>query len=123
MAEARTARLDLLALGLFLAGLLVALAVFSYEPNAPRPLGPGGKDAAHTENLLGEPGDWLAKELIGTLGSAVHVFLASWFVLVLLLLMRRSWKRWARRLAGWLLLLPWSAVAADYLGPDWLAGP
>lgn len=125
MAEPRTARLDLLALGLFLAGLLVALAVFSYEPSAsgPRTGWAPPQSAPESANLLGEPGNWLARELHWALGVGVYLFLASWFVLVLLLFMRRSWTTWARRLAGWLLLLPWATVAADYAGPDWLHGP
>jgi S-DNA-T family DNA segregation ATPase FtsK/SpoIIIE len=111
----RAARIDFLALGLFLLGLVVSLAVFSYEP--------GTYLAARSANLLGQPGDWLAGELYQALGSAVYVFLSAWFVLVLFLLMRKSWKTWARRLAGWILLLPCAAVTADGIGPAWLSGP
>lgn len=111
--ERRAARLDLMALGLFLMGLVVSMASFSYEPGF----------QARSGNLLGRPGDWLAGELYQTLGSAVYVLLAAWFVLVLFMLMRKSWRTWARRLMGWILLLPCAAVSADYLGPDWLPGP
>lgn len=111
--ERRAARLDLMALGLFLMGLVVSMASFSYEPGL----------QARSGNLLGRPGDWLAGELYQTLGSAVYVLLAAWFVLVLFMLMRKSWRTWARRLMGWILLLPCAAVSADYLGPDWLPGP
>lgn len=109
----RAARLDLMALGLFVMGLVVSLAVFSYEP----------AQRGRSVNLLGWPGDWLATELYQTLGSAVYVFLAAWFVLVLFLLMRKSWRTWGRRLAGWMLLLPCTAIIADELGPKWLPGP
>ena len=51
------------------------------------------------------------------------VLLASWFVLVLMLLVGKSWLRWTGRLLGWLILLPCAAIAADWLGPDWLGGP
>ncbi len=49
--------------------------------------------------------------------------LAAWFVLVLFLVMRQSWRTWGCRLAGWILLVPSAAIIADYLGPAWLPGP
>jgi S-DNA-T family DNA segregation ATPase FtsK/SpoIIIE len=108
MPERREPRVDGAAWLLLLCGLAVALCVLSDEPGS---------------NLLGPPGAWLARELALALGVAVHVLLASWFVLVLMLLVRKSWLRWAGRLIGWLVLLPCAAVAADFLGPDWLGGP
>jgi S-DNA-T family DNA segregation ATPase FtsK/SpoIIIE len=103
-------RIDGVAWLLLLSGLLVALAVLSY-------------DARTDGDFLGPPGSWLARELTATLGVAVHVLLASWFVLVLLLFLRHSWLTWTLRLAGWLILLPCSAVIADWLGPEILGGP
>jgi S-DNA-T family DNA segregation ATPase FtsK/SpoIIIE len=73
--------------------------------------------------LLGPAGAWVAHGLYEGLGSAVYLLLASWFVLVILLLVRRSVLTWALRLAGWLLLLPCAAEAADLLGPAILGGP
>ena len=108
-------RTDLLALGLFLLGLVVSLAVFSAEHAV--------KLAVPSNNLLGPFGDSLAGELHQTLGSTVPVFLAAWFVLVIFLLMRKSWGTWGLRLSGWLMLLPCAAITADYLGPEWLSGP
>src|SRR5207244_3609320 len=75
-------------------------------------------------NLLGWPGAMLADALFDSLGVAVYVLLLSWFVLVLTLFLRRDLIRWSVRLAGWLLLLPCSAMAADQLGaivpsPTW----
>lgn len=99
---------------LLICGLIVALCVFSHEPAA---------SGTSAPNLLGPPGHWLASELFDALGSAVYVLLTAWFVLVLMLLVRKSWLRWMRRLAGWLVLVPASAIAADWLGPDWLPGP
>jgi S-DNA-T family DNA segregation ATPase FtsK/SpoIIIE len=116
MADTRRAgRIDLIALGLFLLGLVVSLAVFSYEP--------GRVQSGTSSNLLDEPGDWLAGELYQALGCAVYVFLAAWFVLVLFLLLRKSWRTWARRLLGWVVLLPCAAVVADMIGHEWLPGP
>ena len=121
-------RLDLTACGLLLAGLLAALAVFSHDPADP----PGATvwpANARPANLLGAAGAQVSHELIETLGLSVHVLLASWFVLVVLLLMRQRILRWSLRLAGWLGLVPAAAVladrfaAADSLGWAPVAGP
>ena len=114
MAERRNFRLDGVAWLLLFCWLFVALAVLSHEPQQP-------DSGAH--NLLGVPGQMLASELYAALGSAVYVLLTAWFVLVLMLLVRRSWLRWTARLTGWLILLPAAAVAFDILGHDWLPGP
>ncbi len=114
MPERRTPATDGLGWLLLLCGLVVALCVLSHEPAA------GGSSAP---NLLGAPGHWLASELYAAIGSAAYVLLTAWFVLVLMLLVRKSWLRWTRRLSGWLVLLPANAVAADWLGHDWLPGP
>jgi DNA segregation ATPase FtsK/SpoIIIE, S-DNA-T family len=121
MSERRPFRLDFAATGLLLAGLLVALCVFSHDP------ADGGNGRVYppptsTHNLLGPPGAALAAALFDTLGLAVYVLLASWFVLVVLLFLRRSWFKWLVRLLGWLLLIPCAAVVADYLGPDGVGG-
>ncbi len=100
----RRFRLDLASFGVFLVGLVVALCVLSHDPTA-------------AKNLLGPPGMWLAGSLLEALGFAVYLLLASWFVLVVMLWMRRSWVRWSVRLVGWLLLLPWAAAVADLLSP------
>src|ERR1019366_1263561 len=114
MPDRRNLRVDGIAWLLLFCGLVVALCVLSHEPAV------GGSSAS---NLLGEPGDWLARELYAALGSAVYVLLVAWFVLVLMLLVRKSWLRWSGRMFGWLLLLPCTAITADYLGHDWLSGP
>jgi S-DNA-T family DNA segregation ATPase FtsK/SpoIIIE len=122
MSYRRTAQLDGVACGLLLAGLLVALAVFTEEatdPSAatvyPHRLKPA--------NLLGPPGAWLAQTLHETFGVAVHIVLAAWFVLVLLLFLRKGTLTWTLRFAGWLLLVPCAAVLADGAGPRYLGGP
>jgi DNA segregation ATPase FtsK/SpoIIIE, S-DNA-T family len=121
MSERSLSRLDVVAGGLLLAELVVALAVFSHDAGYataaiyPRPPVPS--------NLLGPAGAWLAGQLLDAFGVAVYVLLASWFVLVLLLFLRRRVLTWSLRLLGWLLLLPCVAVVADYLGPAWLGGP
>jgi S-DNA-T family DNA segregation ATPase FtsK/SpoIIIE len=118
MADRRGPRMDPWVWGLLLAGLLAAACIFSHDsPNGaafpPRPA---------TPNLLGAAGTWFAHHLFEALGAAVYVLLTCWFVLVLLLLGRSRW-RWMGRLFGWLLLLPCSAVLADWIGPEWLDGP
>src|SRR5438105_9214157 len=118
MADRRGSRLDFFAWGLLVVGLLLAVCVFSHDPGAA-----GAYPQAPPANLLGPAGAWLARALWDTLGNAVHVLLASWFVLVLMLLLRRRMLTWSLRLAGWLLLLPCAAVAADWAGPDLVGGP
>jgi S-DNA-T family DNA segregation ATPase FtsK/SpoIIIE len=110
MPERREPRFDGTAWVLLFCGFLVALCVFSDEPSG-------------TPNVLGPPGAWLAQALVGAIGSAIHVLFASWFVLVLMLLVRRGWLRWTARLIGWLILLPCATVAADWLGPEMVGGP
>jgi DNA segregation ATPase FtsK/SpoIIIE, S-DNA-T family len=99
---------------LFFCGIILALAILSHEPAA-------GTSSA--QNLLGYPGHWFAHEMYETLGSAVYVFLASWLVLVLMLLVRKSWLRWTGRFVGWVTLIPLTAIAFDFIGKDWLPGP
>jgi S-DNA-T family DNA segregation ATPase FtsK/SpoIIIE len=115
-------RLDWAAFGFLLAGLLVSVSILSDERvSAPSvTLYPA---IGTTGNLLGRPGAWLAESLYATLGVAVYVLLASWFILVILLFLRKSWLTWLLRLLGWLLLLPCVAVIADRLGPERLSGP
>jgi S-DNA-T family DNA segregation ATPase FtsK/SpoIIIE len=112
-------RFDFLAWGLLLTGLIVAGSVLGQETP--------GRDTAPlasvypppaSGNLLGPPGAWLADALFDTLGSAVYLLLASWFILVVLLLLRHSLLTWTLRLAGWLLLVPCAAVLAE----TWAAG-
>jgi S-DNA-T family DNA segregation ATPase FtsK/SpoIIIE len=115
-------RIDLGALVLLVTGLLVSLCVFTDEPAA-------HSDGLHPslviprQNLLGPGGAWLARELNETLGLAVYVLLVSWFVLVVLLFLRRGILAWTMRFAGWLLLLPCVAVVADEFGPHLFSGP
>jgi S-DNA-T family DNA segregation ATPase FtsK/SpoIIIE len=115
-------RFDFLAWGLLLAGLLVAGSVLGLDPI------PAGAVSVYPpppppSNLLGPGGAWLGGALHETLGSAVYLFLVSWFVLVLGLLLRRKRLTWMLRLAGWLLLVPCAAVAAHLLGPGLPASP
>jgi S-DNA-T family DNA segregation ATPase FtsK/SpoIIIE len=109
--QCRTWRLDLPALVLLVAGLLMALSVLTDEP------------VTSHRNVLGPAGAWLAQMLIETMGVTVYPLLVGWFVLVVMLFLRRGWFAWSLRLVGWLLLLPCAAVLADYLGPHYLGGP
>ncbi len=111
--ERRPGRIDLLALGLFVLGLVVSLAVFSFEFEQAVSF---EQSPGHAGRLVGRPA------LQYTRQHRLHVP-GAWFVLVLFLLMRKSWRTWALRLSGWVVLLPCAAIAADYLGPTWLSGP
>src|SRR5437588_5936864 len=122
MSERRRSHLDLAAVGLLVAAMLVALAVFSYDPTDP-PSGTLHPPRAKPNNLLEIPGAWLAHGLFESLGLAVYGLLATWFVLVTLLFLRRRVVRWSLRLVGWLLLVPLAAVFADLLGAEVMGGP
>jgi hypothetical protein len=62
----------------------------------------------------------LAGSLIDALGFGVYPLLAAWFVLVLLLLQTRDRGVWLVRLAGWLMLVPATAIVADrWAPPEW----
>jgi S-DNA-T family DNA segregation ATPase FtsK/SpoIIIE len=111
----RRFRLDVTAFALLAAGLLVAFCVLGHDTHAGGPVHP----APEPTNPLGPPGAWLAQSLYEGLGVAVYLLLASWFVLVVLLFVRRTWLRWAVRLVGWLMLLPAAAVAAEVFGEGW----
>jgi S-DNA-T family DNA segregation ATPase FtsK/SpoIIIE len=113
VSDRRRWHLDLAACLHLIVGFLLALAVFSDEP----------ADDGTARNFLGAAGAWLARELLGSLGVAVYVLLAAWFVFVLLLFMRRAWWTWLTRLCGWLLLVPIAAVVAQRWRIGWSATP
>lgn len=95
MLKNRAWRLDLAAGILLCTGMLVALAVFSFDPaDLPGSVYPADEEP---RNILGAPGASIAGELVQTLGVAVYVWLAAWFVFVLLLLLRRRWLAWTLR--------------------------
>ncbi len=114
--------LDSIGLTLFASGLLLAVAIFSQPMPVERVYLPGNPSAP-VENLLGPLGQQLATQLLEALGLAVYVLLAAWWVLVVMLLLRRSWLRWLRRLLGWLLLVPSASLIAALIGPEQLPGP
>jgi hypothetical protein len=105
-------RLDLSAAILFIAGLLAAVCVFSHDPADP-PAANVYPANPRPANLLGEPGAGLSHGLLSALGYASPVLLAAWFVLVLMLFLRRNVLRWSIRLTGWILLVPLTAILAD----------
>jgi S-DNA-T family DNA segregation ATPase FtsK/SpoIIIE len=117
MTDRRLSRLNLVAGGLLLAGLLTALCVLSHDPAdvCSRTVYPPRVAPA---NLLGYAGAWLAQRLADAFGAAVYLFLAAWFVVVLLLYQRHGRLGWTLRVFGWLLLIPCGAAIADRLRPD-----
>jgi S-DNA-T family DNA segregation ATPase FtsK/SpoIIIE len=108
----RRPRRDLAACGLLITGLLVAACLFSYDPRG-----------AASDNLLGAPGGYVAEALIDGLGVSVYVFLCTWFLLVVWLFARRGLLVWSLRLAGWVLLVPATAVMADGFRRFWFGEP
>ncbi|HLJ92998.1 MAG TPA: DNA translocase FtsK 4TM domain-containing protein, partial [Gemmataceae bacterium] len=117
----RCLRSDLAGCGLLLVGLMLSLAIFSFDPADPpgTTVYPPHRDVA---NLLGPGGAWLARTLLEAFGTAVYVLLTSWFMLIGLLWVRRRFLVWSLRVAGWFLLIPCAAVTADVINPDFVAG-
>jgi S-DNA-T family DNA segregation ATPase FtsK/SpoIIIE len=104
MPDRRQWRLYLSALILLGVGVFLTLSVIdSMSAKTPNIQG----------NRLGPLGGAIADELRQSLGAAVYVFLCGWFVLVVRLVLRRSWLSWALRSLGWLLLIPSAAVLAE----------
>lgn len=102
------------ALVLVAVGLLLAAAMVGHDPTrvpeASYPL------EWSTQNPLGAPGAILAEILFDTLGWAVYALLVGWLTLSFGLLARGELWRWCRRLVGWMLLIPCSAIVADQIG-------
>ena len=117
----RCLRADLVACGLLFAGLLIALSILSFDSADP-PANTVHPPNNVANNLLGPAGAWVTRTLLETLGVAVYVLLASWFVLVVLLFLRRGLLTWSLRAAGWFVLIPCAAVSADYVDVDFPAG-
>lgn len=116
MSDQRQWHLDLVAALLLATGLLLGLAVLDQDPARATSSYASGEVSQH---LLGPAGAWVGQVLVETLGLSVYVFLACWFVLVVLVFLHRRWLTWTARLIGWLLLIPCAAVLADSWG-DWL---
>jgi S-DNA-T family DNA segregation ATPase FtsK/SpoIIIE len=121
MRQERAWRLDLSAFLLLITGLGATLAIISHDSTSQSGL--VYPPPTSSTNLLGEPGTWFARELIGTLGLGVYVWLTAWFVLVLLLFLRRRWVSWSFRLVGWFILVPVTSLLAHRFGEMSLPGP
>ena len=107
--------LDLAALAVLLLGLLVGLAVFSYDPADP----PGTSiHPVHVipSNLLGAVGSLVSHALFAMFGFAAYSILGVWFILFLTLLLEGRRGVWCWRLLGWSLLVPGVAMLAECLG-------
>jgi S-DNA-T family DNA segregation ATPase FtsK/SpoIIIE len=97
-------RFDGVAVTLFAAGALLALAVGSAHA------------LTGDENLFGAWGDRAAGWLIEPLGWAAPVLLTGWFAVAGLLVVTRAPGRLLVRLAGWLVLTAVTAVGLDWFG-------
>jgi DNA segregation ATPase FtsK/SpoIIIE, S-DNA-T family len=103
MPNRRYWRLYLAACVLLASGVFLALSVFD------------SVSAASRSNRLGPVGGAIAYELRQSLGAAVYVFLLGWFVVLIRVVLRRSWLGWSLRSLGWLFLVPCTAVLAERL--------
>jgi S-DNA-T family DNA segregation ATPase FtsK/SpoIIIE len=120
MPQRRHWQLDLAACVLLLLCLATALAIFGNDAATHPATYPPHPDA---QPLLGPAGAWLAQALTSSVGLAVYVLLAGWFVFVLVLVLRRAWLTWSLRLGGWMLLLPCTAVLAERCATGWAGAP
>jgi S-DNA-T family DNA segregation ATPase FtsK/SpoIIIE len=92
-------------------GVFLTLSVLDHDPADA--LGAVYPAHAAPHNRLGPLGADIAHELRQTLGAAVYVFLAGWFIVAIRLVLRRSWLSWSLRSLGWLLLVPVAATLAE----------
>ncbi len=111
MSDGRPWRLYLAACVLLGGGLFLTLSVL--DSNAGDRATAIYRGPSTPPNRLGPLGAGIAHELRQTLGAAVYVFLAGWFVMVVRLAVRRSWLSWSLRFLGWLLLVPAATVLAE----------
>jgi len=102
---AHGSRATVIASAMLVVGLVLAAALFGHEPAQSEPA-----------NLLGIPGVMMAESIFESLGASAYILLLGWFVLGITLFVRKQPWRWVQRVAGWVILLPCSALLADYLG-------
>jgi len=111
MPDRRHWRLYLAACVLLGGGLFLTCSVLDYDPGDAAGAIYPARSTPH--NRLGPLGAGIAHELRLTLGAAVYVFLAAWFIVVIRLVLRRSWLSWSLRSLGWLFLIPSAATLAE----------
>src|SRR5437588_4509392 len=80
----RLARLDLAAILVLVAGLIVSLAVLGQDFATGQGSFLHAKSSTES-NLLGFPGSWVATRLHRTFGLSAYLLLACWFVAVVML--------------------------------------
>jgi S-DNA-T family DNA segregation ATPase FtsK/SpoIIIE len=116
MPDYRGLRRDLAVFVLLVIGLLAAVSVLTFDP-ADAPGATVYPPRSVAKNLLGSPGAWVGEVLQAFFGLGVYPFLGSWFVLVVLLFLRRGVMTWLLRLLGWLLAIPAVALLGNALPP------
>jgi len=109
--------LPLFALTLFACSLVAAICVAATPPTD-RPNLPG-----LYPQPFGELGDDLRASLVDPFGAAVYVFVLGWLVVSVTMLRGRRCPVWTMRATGWAILTVCGTIAADWIGPDPLAGP
>ncbi len=75
------------------------------------------------EGIFGDLGDTLRDRLVISLGVTVYFLVGAWLILAMVLLIRPGWKPWARRVAGYLILIPCFALGADRFTSEIGIGP
>ncbi|MEM6798460.1 MAG: DNA translocase FtsK [Planctomycetota bacterium] len=118
----RSMKLDLVALGLAAATLLVGFSVFSYNAADP-PSTLVWPPNEQVQNACGPGGAYVAHALFEMMGLGAYYAVGSLALVTVLLLMRRQVDQPITRSIGWSLSLLGLATLASMVAPNWSPGP
>lgn len=115
--EDRSPKLDVVALGLAVGVVLVAISLASYHPSD------SWSAAGEVRNACGVVGARVAHGLLQTLGVGAYYAVGSFGVVAGLLLSRRRIDQPVMRTFGWVLSLVGVSTLGALLLPEWSPGP
>jgi S-DNA-T family DNA segregation ATPase FtsK/SpoIIIE len=122
MFEDRSLKLDLCALALAALGMLLGLALWSYDPvDPPSTLVWPASEAVH--NSCGRAGALAAHYLVEGVGIGAYYVAGSLLVLTVLLLVRREIDQPVLRTIGWAVSVAGLTTLAALALPSWTPGP
>lgn len=123
----RSPKFDVVALGLAVAAVLVAIALVTYDPADPIRGGDSwtalNSSPASVQNACGIVGARVAHGLLEMLGVGAYYAMVSFGVVAGLLLSRRQIDQPVLRTGGWALSLVGVSTIAAVLFPNWTPGP
>lgn len=115
--EDRSPKFDVIALGLAVGAVLVAISLASYQPSDVF------SAAGEVRNACGVVGARVAHGLLQTLGVGAYYAVGSFGVVAGLLLSRRRIDQPVMRTFGWVLSLVGVSTLGALLFPEWSPGP